>query len=252
MLASYRSSGWTCFPGWEGAEPEAWTKCLFKVSQHHQAGLAAWLSHSEIDFYPPGKESCFERIIQRFGRKVVYVVIGDGVEEEQGAKKVRLPGGCPLQLSPQSWRVPSAAQSSVLEGALCSLSPQCWPPSPTAVFHHRRWSAENCNHGEGAVKNPTDMNELFKWRLVRKASLALQQCSRTQVTHTVLIPGVQDTVRWLTSCYPIPIQPQTLSSIALERCLLTVKASMQDEMIFWPREHLLCVECWRGERSGQE
>lgn len=35
-----------------------------------------------------GKESCFERIIQRFGRKVVYVVIGDGVEEEQGAKKV--------------------------------------------------------------------------------------------------------------------------------------------------------------------
>lgn len=36
----------------------------------------------------PGKESCFERIIQRFGRKVVYVVIGDGVEEEQGSKKV--------------------------------------------------------------------------------------------------------------------------------------------------------------------
>ncbi|XP_047274232.1 protein phosphatase EYA4 isoform X6 [Homo sapiens] len=35
-----------------------------------------------------GKESCFERIMQRFGRKVVYVVIGDGVEEEQAAKKV--------------------------------------------------------------------------------------------------------------------------------------------------------------------
>ncbi|ELK09701.1 Eyes absent like protein 4 [Pteropus alecto] len=34
-----------------------------------------------------GKESCFERIMQRFGRKVVYVVIGDGVEEEQAAKK---------------------------------------------------------------------------------------------------------------------------------------------------------------------
>uniref|UniRef100_A0A8K9UWC0 Eyes absent homolog n=1 Tax=Oncorhynchus mykiss TaxID=8022 RepID=A0A8K9UWC0_ONCMY len=30
-----------------------------------------------------GKESCFERVIQRFGRKVVYVVVGDGVEEEQ-------------------------------------------------------------------------------------------------------------------------------------------------------------------------
>ncbi|XP_060046400.1 eyes absent homolog 4 isoform X7 [Erinaceus europaeus] len=37
-----------------------------------------------------GKESCFERIMQRFGRKVVYVVIGDGVEEEQAAKKVTL------------------------------------------------------------------------------------------------------------------------------------------------------------------
>uniref|UniRef100_A0A672KYS3 Eyes absent homolog n=1 Tax=Sinocyclocheilus grahami TaxID=75366 RepID=A0A672KYS3_SINGR len=31
-----------------------------------------------------GKESCFERVIQRFGRKVVYVVVGDGVEEETG------------------------------------------------------------------------------------------------------------------------------------------------------------------------
>lgn len=36
-----------------------------------------------------GKESCFERVIQRFGRKVVYIVVGDGVEEEQGSKKVR-------------------------------------------------------------------------------------------------------------------------------------------------------------------
>ncbi|XP_011921302.1 PREDICTED: eyes absent homolog 2 isoform X1 [Cercocebus atys] len=36
-----------------------------------------------------GKESCFERIMQRFGRKAVYVVIGDGVEEEQGAKKAQ-------------------------------------------------------------------------------------------------------------------------------------------------------------------
>uniref|UniRef100_A0A8C7ITE1 Eyes absent homolog n=1 Tax=Oncorhynchus kisutch TaxID=8019 RepID=A0A8C7ITE1_ONCKI len=35
-----------------------------------------------------GKESCFERVIQRFGRKVVYVVVGDGVEEEQGSKRI--------------------------------------------------------------------------------------------------------------------------------------------------------------------
>lgn len=38
-----------------------------------------------------GKESCFERIMQRFGRKAVYIVIGDGVEEEQGAKKHDMP-----------------------------------------------------------------------------------------------------------------------------------------------------------------
>ncbi|MXQ95494.1 hypothetical protein E5288_WYG003318 [Bos mutus] len=41
-----------------------------------------------------GKESCFERIMQRFGRKVVYVVIGDGVEEEQAAKKI---GSCSVR-----------------------------------------------------------------------------------------------------------------------------------------------------------
>ncbi|XP_061425593.1 eyes absent homolog 1-like isoform X2 [Lethenteron reissneri] len=35
-----------------------------------------------------GKESCFERIVSHYGRKVIYVVIGDGVEEEQVAKKV--------------------------------------------------------------------------------------------------------------------------------------------------------------------
>lgn len=36
-----------------------------------------------------GKESCFERVAQRFGRRAVYVVVGDGVEEEAVAKKVR-------------------------------------------------------------------------------------------------------------------------------------------------------------------
>lgn len=59
-----------------------------------------------IPYFPPlcfffficvfaGKESCFERIMQRFGRKVVYVVVGDGVEEEQAAKKVMDPWTSP-------------------------------------------------------------------------------------------------------------------------------------------------------------
>ncbi|KAM4688092.1 protein phosphatase EYA1 isoform 3-T5 [Discoglossus pictus] len=55
-----------------------------------------------------GKESCFERIIQRFGRKVVYVVIGDGVEEEQGAKKHSMP----------FWRITSHSDLMALHHAL--------------------------------------------------------------------------------------------------------------------------------------
>ncbi|TRY93087.1 hypothetical protein DNTS_023851, partial [Danionella cerebrum] len=35
-----------------------------------------------------GKESCFERIISRFGKKVTYVVIGDGRDEEFAAKQI--------------------------------------------------------------------------------------------------------------------------------------------------------------------
>ncbi|XP_011539305.1 protein phosphatase EYA3 isoform X5 [Homo sapiens] len=34
-----------------------------------------------------GKESCFERIVSRFGKKVTYVVIGDGRDEEIAAKQ---------------------------------------------------------------------------------------------------------------------------------------------------------------------
>ncbi|ELK02370.1 Eyes absent like protein 1 [Pteropus alecto] len=55
-----------------------------------------------------GKESCFERIIQRFGRKVVYVVIGDGVEEEQAAKKHAMP----------FWRISSHSDLMALHHAL--------------------------------------------------------------------------------------------------------------------------------------
>lgn len=59
-----------------------------------------------------GKESCFERIIQRFGRKVVYVVIGDGVEEEQGAKKVSVPPWC--LLCPLIFLTPQNLQNRII------------------------------------------------------------------------------------------------------------------------------------------
>lgn len=55
-----------------------------------------------------GKESCFERVIQRFGRKVVYVVVGDGVEEEQGSKKHNMP----------FWRISSHSDIMALHHAL--------------------------------------------------------------------------------------------------------------------------------------
>uniref|UniRef100_A0A8C9T9C5 Eyes absent homolog n=1 Tax=Scleropages formosus TaxID=113540 RepID=A0A8C9T9C5_SCLFO len=38
-----------------------------------------------------GKESCFERIVSRFGKKVTYVVIGDGRDEELAAKQHNMP-----------------------------------------------------------------------------------------------------------------------------------------------------------------
>lgn len=45
--------------------------------------------------------------MQRFGRKAVYIVIGDGVEEEQGAKKVLPPrssqGASPSSVEPVSF-----------------------------------------------------------------------------------------------------------------------------------------------------
>lgn len=41
-------------------------------------------------FFSSGKESCFERIVSRFGKKVTYVVIGDGRDEEIAAKQVTM------------------------------------------------------------------------------------------------------------------------------------------------------------------
>lgn len=36
----------------------------------------------------PGKESCFERIVSRFGTNITYVVVGDGKDEEHAASQV--------------------------------------------------------------------------------------------------------------------------------------------------------------------
>lgn len=42
----------------------------------------------EIAMLFAGKESCFERIRSRFGRKCTYVVIGDGPDEDSAARQV--------------------------------------------------------------------------------------------------------------------------------------------------------------------
>ncbi|XP_035715783.1 eyes absent homolog 2 isoform X2 [Folsomia candida] len=38
-----------------------------------------------------GKDSCFERIVSRFGRKCTYIVLGDGKDEEKAAKQMTFP-----------------------------------------------------------------------------------------------------------------------------------------------------------------
>ncbi|KAJ8336945.1 hypothetical protein SKAU_G00381650 [Synaphobranchus kaupii] len=55
-----------------------------------------------------GKESCFERVVHRFGRKAVYIAIGDGAEEEQGSKKHNMP----------FWRISSHSDLAALHHAL--------------------------------------------------------------------------------------------------------------------------------------
>ena len=56
----------------------------------------------------PGKESCFERIVSRFGTNITYVVVGDGRDEEHAASQVNttsLPPDAPsdrLPLPPSS------------------------------------------------------------------------------------------------------------------------------------------------------
>ncbi|CAH1126528.1 unnamed protein product [Ceutorhynchus assimilis] len=55
-----------------------------------------------------GKESCFERIVTRFGRKCTYVVIGDGQDEETAAKTLNFP----------FWRILSHSEIAALYNAL--------------------------------------------------------------------------------------------------------------------------------------
>lgn len=55
-----------------------------------------------------GKESCFERIVTRFGRKCTYVVIGDGPDEESAAKALNFP----------FWRINSHSEILALYNAL--------------------------------------------------------------------------------------------------------------------------------------
>ncbi|NXF31879.1 EYA3 protein, partial [Nyctibius bracteatus] len=55
-----------------------------------------------------GKETCFERIVTRFGKKVTYVVIGDGRDEEVAAKQHNMP----------FWRITNHADLVSLHQAL--------------------------------------------------------------------------------------------------------------------------------------
>nr|QRF78318.1 Eya [Euperipatoides kanangrensis] len=55
-----------------------------------------------------GKESCFERIVSRFGRKCTYVVVGDGRDEEAAAKQLNFP----------FWRVSGHSDLAALHQAL--------------------------------------------------------------------------------------------------------------------------------------
>ncbi|KAK3091299.1 hypothetical protein FSP39_018755, partial [Pinctada imbricata] len=55
-----------------------------------------------------GKDSCFDRIVARFGRKCTYVVVGDGRDEEQASKQMNWP----------FWRVTNHSDLAALHHAL--------------------------------------------------------------------------------------------------------------------------------------
>ena len=84
-------------------------------------------------FFLSGKESCFERIATRFGRKCTYVVIGDGRDEENASKAVRVRASnvyavsklcfikrfcAVLQMSWPFWRITNHSDMAALHHAL--------------------------------------------------------------------------------------------------------------------------------------
>lgn len=80
-----------------GRGPAGSPAAALTLSKHRQVNRAASLSFDIEErrsvlrgnvFFLSGKESCFERIVSRFGKKVTYVVIGDGRDEEIAAKQV--------------------------------------------------------------------------------------------------------------------------------------------------------------------
>uniref|UniRef100_A0A2K6UKJ5 Eyes absent homolog n=1 Tax=Saimiri boliviensis boliviensis TaxID=39432 RepID=A0A2K6UKJ5_SAIBB len=71
-------------------------KSLLLIQSRYGNALAKVLLYGLGEIFPIeniysatkiGKESCFERIVSRFGKKVTYVVIGDGRDEEIAAKQ---------------------------------------------------------------------------------------------------------------------------------------------------------------------
>uniref|UniRef100_A0A2K6UKF1 Eyes absent homolog n=1 Tax=Saimiri boliviensis boliviensis TaxID=39432 RepID=A0A2K6UKF1_SAIBB len=75
-------------------------KSLLLIQSRYGNALAKVLLYGLGEIFPIeniysatkiGKESCFERIVSRFGKKVTYVVIGDGRDEEIAAKQHNMP-----------------------------------------------------------------------------------------------------------------------------------------------------------------
>lgn len=63
---------------------------------------------SKIHEIISGHQTCFERIVTRFGRKSTYVVIGDGEDEEKASKALTIP----------FWRISSHSDIRALYMAL--------------------------------------------------------------------------------------------------------------------------------------